>query len=466
MNGLRPRQLQAIADVRAAYAAGFRAPILRASTGFGKTHTSAEIIRSAVALGKTVWFTAHLQELLNDTAKRLHAAGIAHGYIAAGHSMNLNLPVQVVSAQTLMRRIDKINRHPDLLIVDEAHVGMDRTKAMQEALGHPLSLLLTATPVRLDGRGLSEIADTIVETCGTQELIDEGLLVPIRYFAPSNVDLSGVRSRMGDYAQDDLARAVDKPSIIGSAVAHYQRLAHGRPAVAFCVSLEHAEHTATEFRAAGYRVMVVSGNSTDGERRAALHGLTSGEIDVVCNCQLWVAGVDCPAISCIISLAPTQSLTKYLQSIGRGLRTHPGKQDCIILDHANLWRIHGLPTDDREWSLDGDRKRGKKRDPDDIDIRQCPKCYAILKNTIRCACGYLQPIQSRKVEQVDGELAEIDLEAQRRQFKSERASAQSLEALLELAKRTGKNPKWAYHVHRARQEKEAKRQEEFERMYG
>jgi superfamily II DNA or RNA helicase len=457
---LRPRQIQAIDDLRQAYGTGKRTPILRAPTGFGKTHTTAEIIKNAVSRGKRVWFTAHLRELLLDTSKRLTSSGIPHSFICAGYPMGLKQAVQVVSAETLMRRLGKIPRDlwPDLLIVDEAHVGMDRTKKLQDALGNPLSLLLTATPSRLDGRGLGEISDTIIETCGTQELIDEGLLVPIRYFAPSAVNLTGIKQRAGDYAQDELAAAMDKPAITGSAVSHYRKLAHRRPAVAFCVSLDHAEHTAAEFRASGYRAMVVRGDSTELERSTALKALANGTVDVVCNCQLWIAGVDCPAISCIILLAPTQSLTRYLQSVGRGLRTHPDKKDCVILDHANCAATHGLPTEDREWSLDGARGKKSKRDPDDIPIKTCPDCFRVLRSTVSvCECGHVFTPKGREIEVKDGELAEIDLLAVRRERMREQGSAQTLDDLRALAKAKGYKPGWADRIWQARQSKQSQK---------
>lgn len=456
---LRPRQEQAILDLRKAYGSGKRTPILRAPTGFGKTHTTAEIIRNAVSRGKRVWFTAHLRELLLDTSKRLTGDGIHHAFICAGYPMGLKQAVQVVSAETLMRRLEKIPRDlwPDLLIVDEAHVGMDRTKKLQEALGNPLSLLLTATPSRLDGRGLGEISDIIVETCSTQELIDEGLLVPIRYFAPSVVNLTGIKQRAGEYAQDELAAAMDKPAITGSAVTHYRKLAHGRPAVAFCVSLDHAEHTAAEFRLAGYRAMVVRGDSTELERSNALKALANGTVDVVCNCQLWIAGVDCPAISCIILLAPTQSLTRYLQSVGRGLRTHPGKRDCVILDHANCAATHGLPTEDREWSLDGEKRKKSKRDPDDIPIKTCPQCFSVVRSIVGlCSCGHTFAPKPREIEVKDGELQEIDVLAIRRERMKEQGSAQTLEDLKALAAAKGYKPGWADRIYAARQQKQSK----------
>lgn len=451
---LRPRQQKAIADLRAAYAAGYKAPTLCAPTGSGKTFIAAEIIRSAIAKGGTVWFLAHLREILDDTARRLSAADIPHGFIMSGMPQNPFQPVQVVSVQTAVKR--PVRRKPSLIIIDEAHLCVADTyrKVIAEA-GNPHLLLLTATPTRLDGRGLGEVSDLIIPTCSTGDLIDEGLLAPIRYYAPTKPDLTDIRTRAGDFALDQLAEAVDKPSIIGDAVAHYRKHAHGRRAVAFCVNIAHAEHTAAAFAEAGYRAVAISGNSTREERTQALTGLRQGAIDIVCNCALWVAGVDCPEIGCVILLRPTKSLTMYLQSVGRGLRTAPGKQDLIVLDHASCVFTHGMPQEPREWSLEAKPKRkGEKAPP----VRECPSCFACHPPAPVCPCcghQYQRETVVRGPEQVDGHLVELDPATLRRQRAREQAAAQTLEQLIEIGKRRGmKNPRgWATHVLRARQTK-------------
>lgn len=452
-SALRPRQLEAIEAVRAAYRAGHRAPVLVAPTGFGKTHTTASIVRAAVERGKRVWFMAHLREILEDTSKKLSAEGIGHGFILAGLPRDLGQAVQVVSVQTVVRRLDQVPK-PDLLIIDEAHLAVaDTYRKVIEGTGRPLLLLLTATPERLDGRGLGEIADVIVPTCSTADLIEEGLLAPIRYFAPQIQDLSRIGTVAGDYNRAELAATMDKPAITGSAVEHYRKLATGRPAIAFCCSIEHAEHTAAQFRAAGFRAVAVSGESDTNERRAALAQLKAGALDVVCNCALWVAGVDAPNVSCVILLAPTKSLTKYLQSVGRGLRTAPGKTDVIVLDHANLAMTHGLPTEPREWSLDGAKARGKKRDAQDIAVKQCPACFSVVRAPVmRCACGHTWRPQGRVVEEVVGELAEIDPIVLRRERAREQGSARTLQELIALGAARGyKNPRfWAERIFNAR----------------
>lgn len=450
---LRPRQQKAIQDVRAAYRAGYRAPLLCAATGFGKTHTAAEIIKSAVERGNDVWFLAHLREILDDTARRLDQAGIDHGFIMAGMPRNPFKPVQVVSVQTAVKR--PVVRPPGLIIVDECHLAVaDTYKQVLVAAGNPPILGLTGTPCRLDGRGLGELFDTIIPTCSTADLINEGLLAPIRYYAPTKPDLTGIRTQAGDFALNQLAEAVDKPSIIGDAVAHYRKYAHGRRAVAFCVNIKHAEHTAAAFTAAGYRAVAISGKSTREERKAALTGLRQGTIDIVCNCALWVAGVDCPEIGCVILLRPTKSLTMYLQSVGRGLRTAPGKPDLIVLDHASCVFTHGMPQDPREWTLEAKPKKSNKAPA----VRECPECFACHEPAPVCpCCGHLYQRETVATgpEQVDGQLVEVDAAAIRRERAREQAAAQTFEQLIEIGRKRGmKSPHgWAKHVLAARQRK-------------
>jgi DNA repair protein RadD len=466
---LRPRQVKAIEDVRAAFAAGRRAPCLVAPTGMGKTHTAAQIIRNSIDRGKTVWFLAHLREILQDTCQRLDSVGIQYGCVMAGHPRLLHRPVQVVSVQTAARRVDLPK--PDLIIIDECHLAIANTyRTVINAAGSPLLLGLTGSPARLDGRGLGEMFDEIIPTCSTRDLIDEGLLAPIRYYAPGRPDLSNVAIRAGDYASDQLADAMDRSSLTGDAVAHYQRMCPGKRAVVFCTTIKHAEHVAEQFNAAGFASVAISGKSNVTERANALSGLRSGELQVVCNAQLWAAGVDVPAIECIILLRPTKSLTFYLQSIGRGLRTAPGKEACIVLDHAGCVFEHGAPDAPRQWSLDAKRKRKKQPAP---SVRECPSCFAAHEPAPVCPlCGFEYPKSSRGgPDQVDGDLTAIDLRrlqqrenAEKRRVEqqervthqrnrlNEQSSAKTEADLVQLARQRGyNNPTgWARHVLSAR----------------
>jgi len=438
---LRPRQQQAIEDIRAAYRSGRKAPILCAATGFGKTHTSAQIIRSALDRGRTVWFLAHLREILEDTAKRLRSVDVPFGEIAAGKARQYHRRVQVVSVQTAVRRNDLPK--PDLVIVDECHLAVATTyKKVLGKIGNPVLLGLTGTPCRLDGRGLGELFDEIIPTCSTGTLISEGLLAPIKYFAPHRPDLTGLRMQAGDYKQADIDAEMDRSTITGDAIEHYRKHCDGKRAVAFCTSIKHAEHVAEEFRAAGYKAVAISGESKTAERKAALSGLRSGELQVVCNAQLWVAGVDVPEIECIVLLRPSKSLTFYLQSIGRGLRTAPGKAHLTVLDHAGCIFEHGPPDMERRWTL---ASRQKKEGV--TPVRQCPACFCAHPPAPVCPeCGYRYPAADRGgPEEVDGELGEIDMRqaaalekiAKRKEQIAKRAEqgrAKTLEQLIELGK--------------------------------
>lgn len=445
---LRPHQLQALDDLRAAYRAGAKSPVLVMATGGGKTHTSAEIIRSAVQRGNRVWFMAHLREILDATSGKLTAEGIEHGFVMAGTNYNPAYPVHVVSVQTAVRRLSALEP-PDLIVVDECHLAVAETyRKVIEAVGNPRLLGLTATPVRLDGRGLREMFDTMVPSCSTRELIDAGLLVPIRYYAPSRPDLTGVRTVAGDYAQGEVAEAMNKPSVTGDAVAHYAKLAHRRPCVVFCTNVRHAEDTAAAFRAGGYRALAISGESDSTDRDRALEGLADRSLDVVVNCQLWVAGVDCPVIGCVILLSPTKSLTKYLQSVGRGLRTAPGKKDLVVLDHAGNAYQHGLPTEAREWSLDGIKRRSKA-DGDVESVRQCERCFYVFPPGPVCpACGHAHKPKLTKLQQREGELAELT--EVKREKRKEVGRSRTIGDLLQIAKDRGYSTGWVWQMARVK----------------
>jgi DNA repair protein RadD len=446
---LRPRQTKAVEDLRQAYASGARAPILVAPTGFGKTATATEIVRLTIARGRSVWFLAHLREILDDTADRLQAAGISYGSIRAGRSADYSKLVQVVAVQTAVRR-ERLPR-PDLIIIDECHLAVANTyRKVIAAAGHPLLLGLTGTPQRLDGRGLVEVFDRLVLTCTTAELIAEGLLAPVRVFAPPGADLSKLHTRAGDFDQGEASAVLSKPAVVGDALSHWQKLCQGRRGVAFCTTVAHAEAVARQWQSAGFRAVAVHGSSEDADRREAVAGLRAGRLDLVACAQLWIAGVDVPEIDAVIWLRPTQSLTAWLQGNGRGLRTAPRKRDLLVLDHVGNCQRLGHPLEVHEWSLEGRLKRSREAG---LSVRVCPACFACMPSARQVCpdCGHEFVAERRELEHVDGELVEV----QRREKKREQATATTLEQLIDVGKRRGmKNPRgWARHVLAARQAK-------------
>jgi DNA repair protein RadD len=430
---LRPRQLQALTDLRQAYATGARAPILVAPTGFGKTAAAVEIVRNAVAKGRRVWFLAHLEEILDDTTERLLAADISFGQIRSGRSVDYSSPVQVVMVQTAVSRLNELP-WPDLIIIDECHLAVaDSYVKVINAVGRPLLMGLTGTPQRLDNRGLIEVFDRLVLTCSTFELMQEGLLAKVRLFNPGT---SGALSGKGSIA-------------VGDALSHWKRECQGRRGVAFCMSIAHSEAIADQWNRAGYRAMAVHGRSSKEDRKRAIRGLRSGDLDLVACAKLWIAGVDVPEIDAVLWLRKTSSLVDWLQGCGRGMRIAPGKKDLIILDHVGNSAPNRLdhPLVEREWSLHGHAK--KKRDAA-LSVKVCPVCFSAMPSAARVCpdCGHEFVVERRELQTVDGELVEVTSVERKR----EQAQANTLDELIAIGRRRGmKSPAgWARHVMAAR----------------
>ncbi|CAB4121885.1 HELICc domain containing protein [uncultured Caudovirales phage] len=457
MIALRPYQEKLVTDTRANFLAGLARQLLVLPTGGGKTVCFSFMAGAARAKGLTVWILAHRVELLEQISSTLRAFGISHGVIAPGYLGARREQVQVASVFTLARRLDHYAK-PDLIIVDEAHhaIGKSTWGAVIKANPQAKLLGVTATPIRLAGEGLDDLFDVMVQGPTVRNLIDLGALSPYRLFAPKGVDLSSVHSRMGDFVRGELATAMNKPSITGDAVGHYKKLAMGKRAVAFCVSVEHAESVAEQFKAAGIPAASIDGSMDKVLRKSVLASFSAGEIRVLTSCDLISEGFDVPAIEVAILLRPTQSLGLYLQQVGRALRVFPGKAEALILDHAGNVNRHGLPDDDRDWTLEGrEKKRGSK--PSAVPVKSCPNCFATVASiATHCRCGHAFASAPREVEQVAGELQEVDPDVQRREQRVQQGRAQSETDLVALGRSRGmKRPElWARHVLRARKAKQ------------
>jgi DNA repair protein RadD len=452
---LRGYQQQAIDDLRNAYRAGAKAPLLMGPTGMGKTVIFSAIAQSAVARGRQVLILVHRRELLHQASRKLTDIGLDHGQIAAGIAQS-NQPVQVASVQTLVRRLDRIDWKPSLIIIDEAHhASAGQWSRILDKWPDAFRLGVTATPCRLDGRGLGTAFDQLVLGPSVADLINAGFLSPARIYAPPVVaDLTGLRRRAGDYAADQAATAMNRPTVTGDAIGHYQRLAQGQRAIAFCCSIDHASHVAASFNAAGISAATLLGNTTD--RDAVVAGFDAGSVQVLVTVDVVSEGFDIPAASCAILLRPTQSLGLYLQQVGRVLRSAPGKQAAVILDHVGNVHRHGFPDDHREWTLaEGARRATGTAAP---SVRTCPQCFAAFSPRLLCPCcgAYCAPEPKRALRQVDGELQELkrvnaQLRAEEQQRnRRQRAAARTLPELLALAKQRGYSPGWAYRIHNAR----------------
>lgn len=457
---LRPYQEQAVAGLRGAFRDGHRAPLLVLPTGGGKTFVFCYIARQAVERGRKVLVLVHRQELLMQSSRSLDFLEVEHGLIAPQHTPTTD-DVQVASVQTLVRRLDKVRwGPPDIVIVDEAHHAVAGSwRKILDHFSDSMTIGVTATPARLDGQGLGVkvggVFDRMVQGPSIAELTEQGFLAPAKVYAPPMVaDLDGVKKAAGDFQKKDVAKRMDKSTITGDAVGHYARLAPGRPAIVFCVTVAHAEHVAEQFRASGFRAASLDGSLPDDERKQRIDDLSSGRLQVLTSCEIVSEGFDLPVCEVAILLRPTTSTALYLQQVGRVLRPAPGKEHAVILDHVGNVRTHGLPDADREWDLDaGKTKRGKKGETGP-PVRQCEQCFTCHAPAPECpACGYRYKMDDRTPEQVEGELEEIteaEKAALRHEKKREEASCETLADLERLGKARGYKPGWALKRYEAR----------------
>lgn len=412
---LRDYQQQCIDDLRSAFAKKHRRVLLVAPTGAGKTVMFSYLTQKLTERGNRVLLLAHRDFLLDQIGGTLARFGIPHGFIAAKRKRELCHLTQVAGVHTLKNRIQKIAWQPDWIICDEAHHATAGSwNTIMQAYPTARVLGVTATPQRLDGKGLGDVFDHMVLGPRVQDLMDGGFLSRVRYYSPKTVSTEGMRTRMGEYDKAETERAVNTRGVTGHAVEWYQKACDGAPAIAFCASIAHSENVAAGFREAGYRWQALHSKMSYADNQAAIQKLGNGELHGVSSCDIISEGFDVPVVTAAILLRPTKSLGLHLQQIGRVLRPAPGKERAIVIDHvgnvahckANRWSlIHGKAEDDRVWSLNG-REKEKGETP----VRRCEACFAIIPAAAEVCpeCGHQREQGVRgELEQLDGDLEEL-----------------------------------------------------------
>ncbi len=442
---------------------GARTVLLQAPTGSGKTVTAAQIIHNAVEKGSEVVFLAHRRELINQCSNKLEAYGIRHGIIMAGRDMQDWHKVQVVSIDTLRARAIKKDRimmpNAKLIFIDEAHRSLSNTYLKILSM-YPDAVVigLTATPCRSDGRGLGHIYEALVMGPSIRWLVDNKYLVPLRYFAPCEPDLTGVRvNKSGDYSETQLAERMDKAELVGDIVEHWLRLSNDRQTIVFASSVAHSLHIRDRFTEAGVICEHIDADTPLEDRERILSDLAEKRIQVLTNVMVLTEGWDCPIAATCILARPTKSLGLYLQMIGRVMRTMEGKEDGLVIDHAGAVINHGLAEDITEWSLDEDgtlqqAQAEKKKEEKAPKLVTCDACFVVYERSPNCpACGHYNAKYGKSFDTAEGDLVEVTggRKAVKKQWTAEQKQ-HWYAMFLGYAKKRGFKEGWAAHKYRTK----------------
>lgn len=402
---LRPYQLDLLARLRASTA---RSVLVQLPTGGGKSVLIRELAENRVlVLAHAEWLIDQLHDLVGGQALKAGAQ-----YDGSRRVVGM---VQTVARRDLPA--------PDTIIVDEAHHTPSPTyRAILARYPEARVIGFTATPQRLDGGGLP--FDELLCGPSYRELIDGGFLKPFEVLSiPSGVEMAGAHTRAGEFAAEDVKQAVRRSTVFGDVVEHYVR--HCRTLgghASFWPSIEMAEEAAARFTARGIRCAPLHSKMPRENVRALIAGLRRGVIDSLASVGMIGEGLDVPGLSSVSLCRPTQSLTVYLQQAGRCNRGGAGI--ARVMDHVANWQRHGLPDDDRKWSLAGRQRRGAAAV---LPVWTCPECWGVNRSTsgVCSRCGGPKPRVLVEMEEQAAELevirrtvsvGELDSPAQYRKF--------------------------------------------------
>ena len=457
---LRPYQEKAVNDLRESIRRGNRRIILQAATGSGKTICAAAIAKGTVEKGNNLLFLVNKRDLVYQAVNRFTDFGLGEhvGVIMSGEESCLLKQIQIGTIQTYHRRSRTDDpcwvpwfHDAQTIIVDEAHSSLSRTYMdVLNKYENRVIIGLTATPARSDERPLGQIYQDMVSISSVRELTEQGYLVPAEYYAPEKYDLDKIKIVRGDYDQKQLGEKVDRPKLVGNLYEQWARLAGGRQTIGFAVNVKHSKHIRDEFSRRGVNIAHIDAHTPPDEREYIYRSFETGDIQYITNCRVATEGCDLPIASCIQIAAPSKFITRYIQMGGRGLRPHPGKTDCIIIDHTGCVQSHGFLDDDIEWTLEGKEKayRKPKKRSKERHILTCKVCSCAFMGPRCPQCG--TPIENygRKIEALDAELVRLDTP---KKEKFSREDKNRFWAMLEYERRRlQKTEKWKLAQYKSR----------------
>ena len=357
-----------------------RSVMVQMPTGTGKTCVLVACVREWLSQNEgTVWIVVHRRELVEQIVGTLQEEELVGDRI------------RVFSIQWLSRHEGELAERPGLLVFDEAHHAVAKTyKAVVEACPGAKVLGLTATPCRLTRRGFTDLFEVLLQSWPYDRFIAEGRLSLYDYMSvrADNEDWRVVRSLErrgadGDFSLREMSERLDVRPSIGRLCDTVLRYAREKKGIVYAIDIRHAEHIAAYYREHGIDAVAISAKTPGEERCRLIEQFKAGDTQVLVNVDLFGEGFDCPDVEFIQLARPTLSLAKYLQQVGRGMRVFGGKRYCLILDNVGLYRLFGLPSEDRDWQAMFEGTLAGKAHLKQAEERSVYAAFSVLGDTGR-----------------------------------------------------------------------------------
>lgn len=395
--------------------------------GSGKSVMSAKIAKRCTMFKKRVLFIVHRKELITQ---------IKDTYAAIGVDFDC---CDFMMIQTYRRHLKPILYY-DLIIIDECHLNYKAYQSIVEYHSEAKVIGWTATPVTLNG-GLGHTYSKIITGVTTQWLIEHAYLAPYTYYSVRIADTQGLHVKSGEFDASEVAELMQDTEIYGSTVEQWEKLALNKKTIVYCSSIQTSIDTCQEFSKHGYSVAHIDGSTPSDVRSELIQRFKHGDLQILCNMDLFGVGLDVPNCECTILLRPTKSLALYIQQSMRSMRYQENKH-AIIIDHVGNCYLHGLPDDNREWSL-----KSKKTQENTIKIKECPECYAVYEPS-KSHCPYcgteshmVKETTGRKT--IDVNLVEVKRQEELKETQVYEFTADTFDAVVEYQKLKGYKFMWA-----------------------
>ena len=397
---LRDYQISGIDDIINAWT-DCKSVLFQMPTGTGKTTLFCEIVRkftTELYPDKKILIITHRKELVEQAFNRLVSDfHLTTGIISSNFIGIQSSPIQVASIQTLVRRNEHQKDIFSLVIIDEAHHALANTyRQLWDFYPSSKFLGVTATPIRTNGEGFQDLFDKLITTASIKWFIKNNHLSDIRYFANHTPDVSNIKIRAGDYDETELSEVMQDNAVMADLVQSYIDFALDKKMIVFAVNRAHCTKIVEKFNSSGFPAKAIDTYTSTDERRKIVDDFRNNKFKILCNVNIFTEGFDCPDVDTVQLARPTKSLTLFLQQVGRCMRPHQNKQYGIVLDNAGLWKEHGLPKMDRNWTLNG------------TDKNICPSQKAIIGIKESSTRENNEPQESKGIRLVEvGELDNI-----------------------------------------------------------